>query len=130
MKKSEFTQMSQWFLLMGAVEHADYKVRRANRFIEGNRPVFLDMSQTPLVTAISGSFGIYDDFKRKERAEIVTTVWLTDGEDTGYYTINEKGISEFGLGDLNSSVGGMKINLNIQNHNEKQMMKMLKTPIA
>lgn len=53
-------------------------------------PTFLRMSGTPLNEAVIAAMEIVPEFQKKNRLQIVNTVFLTDGEGTGLYEIYDR----------------------------------------
>lgn len=72
MRKKDFAEAAQMWL----------------RFSSGGADIFnragLGLGATPLAEAVLASFYIYNNFKSKTNADIITTVWLTDGEGHGF----------------------------------------------
>ena len=73
MKTKEFTEMSSYLLRFAVSGQADYM------------PHILNLSGTPLNEAIISAFEVVEQFKQKTKAEIVNTVFLTDGEGCRLY---------------------------------------------
>lgn len=73
MKTKEFTEMSSYLLRFAVSGQGDYM------------PEILKLSGTPLNEAIISAFEVVEQFKQKTKAEIVNTVFLTDGEGHRLY---------------------------------------------
>lgn len=73
MKSREFTEMSSYLLR--------YAVSGQQEYV----PHILHLSGTPLNEAIISAFEVVEQFKQKTKAEIVNTVFLTDGEGCRLY---------------------------------------------
>lgn len=73
MKTKELTEMSSYLLRYAVSGNAEYM------------PEILKLSGTPLNEAIISAFEVVEEFKQKTKAEIVNTVFLTDGEGHRLY---------------------------------------------
>lgn len=73
MKTKEFTEMASYLLRFASSRMPDYL------------PPLMHLSGTPLNEAVISAFEVVEDFKKKTKAEIVNTVFLTDGEGTRIY---------------------------------------------
>lgn len=73
MKTKEFTEMASYLLRFASSRMPDYM------------PPLMHLSGTPLNEAVISAFEVVEDFKKKTKAEIVNTVFLTDGEGSRIY---------------------------------------------
>ena len=73
MKTKEFTEMASYILRFSTSKNADYL------------PPLLHLSGTPLNETMISAFEVVEDFKKKTKAEVVNTVFLTDGDGSRLY---------------------------------------------
>lgn len=73
MKVKEFTDMASYILRFASSKGHEYM------------PALLHLSGTPLNECVTGAFEIVQEFKERTKAEVVNTVFLTDGEGHRVY---------------------------------------------
>lgn len=73
MKVKEFTDMASYILRFASSKSHEYM------------PTLLHLSGTPLNECVTGAFEIVQEFKERTKAEVVNTVFLTDGEGHRVY---------------------------------------------